>query len=483
MRNTLWKNALVFGIILLLLRTNVVSGYDTNSLDTPSSMDRGWLYVGGTGPGNYTMIQDAIDNASDDDTIFVYEGTYHENIVISKKGLFLKGENKFTTRLDIENSTGDAVFISANDITFEGFTVTNARCKDEYIWNQSGIVISSSNVTIKDNIISNNQWGLVSYVTASNLTICDNMFFYDGFLPGCYIIWSNGYYNCTDNIPLESVLLNVYNNTVNSKPLYYYKNIHDTIVNPDAGQVILVNCTNITVRDLSLINIDFSVMLYYCSNCTVENSTIKNADGELILFFSENNTIQHNTIVNAFHGVCLDIGSKNNNICYNTIQENLQGISVLTGCTGNSIYQNEFNKNSYAMEITSYIQNIPSHDNYIYENSFYKNTYGMVISFKFNDPLCYTINNTISNNIFLKNGWGIFIKRSEGNVVKNNTFKGNILSAYFCSCSQNVWDDNYWGRSRMFPKLIFGYKLLNDKIPIPWINIDKHPAQEPYEIP
>jgi len=32
------------------------------------------LYVGGSGPNNYTKIQDAIDNASNGDTVFVYSG-------------------------------------------------------------------------------------------------------------------------------------------------------------------------------------------------------------------------------------------------------------------------------------------------------------------------------------------------------------------------------------------------------------------------
>ena len=31
------------------------------------------LYVGGSGPGNFTSIQDAVNNASEGDTVFVFD--------------------------------------------------------------------------------------------------------------------------------------------------------------------------------------------------------------------------------------------------------------------------------------------------------------------------------------------------------------------------------------------------------------------------
>jgi pectin methylesterase-like acyl-CoA thioesterase len=49
-----------------------------------------WVYVGGSGPGNYTSIQDALDNASTTDTIFVYSGTYTGSVFIRT---VMSGEN------------------------------------------------------------------------------------------------------------------------------------------------------------------------------------------------------------------------------------------------------------------------------------------------------------------------------------------------------------------------------------------------------
>ena len=59
------------------------------------------LYVGGSGPGNYSNIKDAIDDARDGDTVFVYNDSspYCENIIIDKS-IRLVGEEKNTTVID-----------------------------------------------------------------------------------------------------------------------------------------------------------------------------------------------------------------------------------------------------------------------------------------------------------------------------------------------------------------------------------------------
>ena len=60
-----------------------------------------WLYVGGRGPGNYTKIQDAINDSSDGDTVFVFDDSapYFESLIINKS-ITLLGENQNTTIID-----------------------------------------------------------------------------------------------------------------------------------------------------------------------------------------------------------------------------------------------------------------------------------------------------------------------------------------------------------------------------------------------
>jgi hypothetical protein len=59
------------------------------------------LYVGGSGPNNYTSIQDALNEANEGDTIFVYNDSspYYENLIINKS-IKLIGENRDTTIID-----------------------------------------------------------------------------------------------------------------------------------------------------------------------------------------------------------------------------------------------------------------------------------------------------------------------------------------------------------------------------------------------
>ena len=77
-------------------------------------------------PDDFSSIQQGIDHANPADIIFVRSGIYRESITINKPQLQLIGENKFTTIIDIENRDSDGVIISADGVTFQSFTVTNA---------------------------------------------------------------------------------------------------------------------------------------------------------------------------------------------------------------------------------------------------------------------------------------------------------------------------------------------------------------------
>ena len=81
------RKCLAVGIILLFVGTCIIPAIAQESEKPSQSTSRGnWLYVGGSGPGNYSKIQDAINASSNGDTVFVYDDSspYLENLIINK---------------------------------------------------------------------------------------------------------------------------------------------------------------------------------------------------------------------------------------------------------------------------------------------------------------------------------------------------------------------------------------------------------------
>jgi hypothetical protein len=116
------KKIITIGIILFFLGVVINSSVAINTpLKTISNGNI--LYVGGTGEGNYTKIQDAIDDANDGNIVFVYaySSPYYEYIVIDKS-INLIGEDKNSTIIE-RNWKDHIINILAKNVLFTGFTV------------------------------------------------------------------------------------------------------------------------------------------------------------------------------------------------------------------------------------------------------------------------------------------------------------------------------------------------------------------------
>jgi len=140
------KITAIISIMMISICINVFLVEKTNATGTT-------IYVDDDGGHDYTSIQDAIDSASSDDTIYVYSGTYYENLVIDTK-ITLQGENNDNTIID-GGGTSDVIKIETSSVTIKGFTIRNGG--------PNAISIRSSSNTIQENKITSNYRGVVIY--------------------------------------------------------------------------------------------------------------------------------------------------------------------------------------------------------------------------------------------------------------------------------------------------------------------------------
>ncbi len=309
----MWKKTLVLVTIVLFagagflpsISGNIGNLNELTSGQSIVTLRRGILYVGGSGPNNYTAIQAAVNDASNGDTVFVYDDSspYYEKVVVNKT-IDLIGENRDTTIIDgIGNE--DVVYVSSDWVTISGFTIRNGG--------HDGIVIVSNCNTITGNNISNNNYGIV-FVGSSNITISDN------------IISNNNY------------------------GIYFYYS------------------SNITISDNIISNNDDGIVFGGSSNITISDNIISNNNYGIYFYYSNSyNIVTSNNISNNNYGICLDWHSSSNTITGNTISNNDDGIYIYHYSNNNIIYHNNFinsTQNAYDEHSNAWDNSYPSGGNY-----------------------------------------------------------------------------------------------------------------------
>lgn len=167
-----------FALFLILIIISPVNAFSFEIVSNSNMLQNNTskiLYVGGTGPQNYTKIQDAIDNASAGDTVFVYQDSspYYENIIIDKEHIKLIGENKYSTVID-GNGIHDVILIKSDDVTVKGFTLQHSGVIEHPEYNAGVHVVYPSDYNnITDNIINDN-WNGICLEAADNNTVLQN---------------------------------------------------------------------------------------------------------------------------------------------------------------------------------------------------------------------------------------------------------------------------------------------------------------------
>ncbi len=459
----------------------------------PGNAKASTLYVGGAELGNYTTIQGAIDDANPGDTVYVFNGTYLESVIVNKT-ISLVGEGRDTTFVD-PGSGAAGIKLAADWVNVTGFSVRNGSqgivvdygfddCRidtNNVSYNYEGILIlSSKNSIVINNIAFSNNGSGIEVSTSEHSTVADNTVFsnvargilvhYSGnstltnntvhsneyagiYFAGSYhnelddnTIYGNGgpgidldySVNTTvvDNEMLENGIwirmgsLEYWNthtietsNTVNGKPVHYWKNTVGGTIPSGAGQVILANCTNVTV-DGQIIGSPYSgIMIGHSSRNTITNNGMSSDPTNIFLFYSDNHTIANNT-ANS-----ISLASAK----YNTIEDN-----ELTGDDYYAMYVKSSDNNTIAKNRVYNNRNgiwMDSSDgNNITGNNIFSHTgYGIY--------MYYGHENSITENTITDNEWGIYTWSSYDNAIYHNNFINNTNQSV--DGGTNSWDDGY----------------------------------------
>ena len=276
------RKGLATGLILLLIGTSIIpiTAQDIEKSSPQTSSRGNWLYVGGSGPGNYTRIQDAVDNATDNDTVFIYDDSspYYENVVINKASISLIGEDKNTTVIDGDKTMGCVVLIYVDNVKIAGFMVINGY---------AGIYMNSHFNTIIGNNICFNEYSGIYFEDGSSNVIAGNTLFENG----------------NFGIFLEFV----------SKV-----DLIDNVIFSNEDGIGIFDSHDINLIDNVIFsNNDTGANIYATHICTITGNIISNNSKKgMSISISSHNLIRRNTFQNNF--LCFLIGLGNNN----SIEEN-----------------------------------------------------------------------------------------------------------------------------------------------------------------
>jgi parallel beta-helix repeat protein len=461
---------LAVGIILLFVGTRIIPA-TTQEIEKPMPVSRGnTLYVGGFGSGNYTKIQDAIDNASSGDTVFVYHDAspYHERLIINTS-IHLIGEDAATTCI---NYTDYAIIISlrADNTTISGFTIITFGYEAIKIYGNHSLISSNiikphingwsgngittyrtHDTTITNNTISQTFNG-IQFLNSQDSTITNNVLINQqssgivlgGTTTGLIIyntitsnVWGGGASSYTgisltqdaDNNTIENntivslskeVIIGIrlwqaHNNLISGNTMIncgvqWWKedDINTFLDNTVNGKPFLC-LTDIQNQDITNVG---QILLFSCSRITIHDFAIHDTPLGIGLFDSADCTITNITFINNWYGIDLS-SSPLVTIQFCIMDDNRYGLSSDSTCEGIRVSNCTIHNNTYnGLTICS--------RSTIDHNSFTENSNGLSLLG------LHTQRSSVFNNTFTYNGWAISLEGCrrttiEGNLIEDNT--------------------------------------------------------------
>jgi parallel beta-helix repeat protein len=367
------------------------------------------IVVDSLGGGDYQTIQDAIDNATSGDTIYVWDGIYNESIVLNKSLTLIGNGTSNTTINGI--SSGTVINITANWVNVSGFTVSKSGslahdsgiklynvqfCKINNTYctnNENGIILySSSNNSLENNECKSNQVNGINLLSSQRSKLRNN--------------------TCTNND--YGIHLKTSNDTL----------IENNICNSNAYIGIFLylksNSNHIMNNICNFHTLYSGIRLSNSNKNYIFNNTCEKNSDAIYFSKSSSNIVEENELTyNYGNAIYLRQGHRNQ-IADNNCDRNDYGGIYLADSNENVIINNSCNYNDFEG-----IRIANSDKNKILNNNFSKQTggftcHGIRITTTSNE-------NIIDNNSILNNyNHGIGIESGNNNHIMNNTISSTI---------------------------------------------------------
>ncbi|MCK4444356.1 MAG: right-handed parallel beta-helix repeat-containing protein, partial [Thermoplasmata archaeon] len=395
----------------------------------PATVAATTLYVGGGGPGNYTTIQSAIDATVPGNTIFVYNGTYNENL-LADKTLSLIGESRDSTWIN-GGGFGDTIYVTADWVNLTGFFVWNGGLNG---WDAGIELDQVQNCYIADNNFIVNDFDGIFLRSSSNNTIANNTVAFNPDI-GIYLLSSHN-----NTIIGNNVSSNGFNIALDSS----HGNIiaNNNASDSDTGIGLFYSDHNIVTGNNASNNSNRGIYLEYSDNNRVEDNTASNNGNEGIhIRLCLDNKVAENNVSHNEAGIYLWHADRNS-IVDNTASHNVYGVfadrSMYDTFTGNVMVENGFYLNgnmrfwnTHTIDASNTVNGKPVR--------YWKNvTGGTVPSDAGQVILANCTGVTVEDQNISEATVGIAIGHSSGNTISHNALSSNSISGIMLDSSEHI---------------------------------------------
>ncbi|MHA2094653.1 MAG: right-handed parallel beta-helix repeat-containing protein [Candidatus Hodarchaeales archaeon] len=329
-------------------------------------------------------------------------------------------------------------------------------------------VLGSGNCTLINNNVSNTFGEGILIENSGNNRIKNNVLHNSGF----WLISSS----CPEEI-VHYLQVEVTNNSINGKPLIYWQQVTGGIISNELAELVyIINCNSveITNQDIAEIIVVFSHFTYIHSN------TIRNGRIGIYLESCSDTLVEENTITsNTESGICITYSGGSNQIIMNILNNNSQGIDLdniqnaqitnntvnggginLRESSGNHLINNSLSGEGLFMEgynATHYSQSEVLNNNVngkplIYWHQITGGTVPsgagqvilvecslvQVIGQEMGSMIgVYCSQLTIQNNMIGDSRFGIFLSRSNSNVISENVVTNSTGNGIYLEFAEN----------------------------------------------